>query len=70
MPPGYGYIPWIEIGSALRHINYQGYVVMEPFMMPGGQVASDIKVFLNLSVGLDLDEEARKALLFTRGFLK
>jgi len=70
MPPGYGHIPWTEIGAALRQINYQGYVVMEPFVMPGGQVGSDIKVFRDMSVGLDLDEEARKALLFMRGVLK
>ena len=70
MPPGYGHIPWTEVGSALRQIDYQGYVVMEPFLMPGGQVGSDIKVFRDLSVGLDLDDEARKALLFMRGVLK
>jgi D-psicose/D-tagatose/L-ribulose 3-epimerase len=70
MPPGYGHIPWTEIGSALRRIGYTGYVVMEPFLMPGGQVGSDIKVFRDLSVGLDLDQEAQKALLFMRGVLK
>ena len=70
MPPGYGHIPWTEIGAALRQIDYQGYVVMEPFVMPGGQVGRDIKVFRDMSVGLDLDEEARKALLFLRGVLK
>jgi D-psicose/D-tagatose/L-ribulose 3-epimerase len=70
MPPGYGHIPWTEVASALRSIHYPGYVVMEPFLMPGGQVGRDIKVFRNLSVGLDMDEEARKALLFVRGLLK
>ncbi len=70
MPPGYGHIPWTEAGSALRKINYQGYVVMEPFLMPGGQIGRDIKVFRDLSSGFNLDEEARKALLFVRGFLK
>lgn len=70
MPPGYGHIPWTEVGAALRQINYQGYVVMEPFLMPGGEVGRDIKVFRDLSVGLDLDEEARKALQFMRGVLK
>lgn len=69
-PPGYGHIPWTEVGNAVRKINYQGYVVMEPFLMPGGQVGRDIKVFRDLSVGVDLDEEARKALLFIRGVLK
>jgi D-psicose/D-tagatose/L-ribulose 3-epimerase len=54
----------------LRKIGYDSCVVMEPFLMPGGQVGRDIKVFRDLSVGLDMDEEARKALLFMRGVLK
>lgn len=70
MPPGYGHIPWTELASALRKIEYQGAVVMEPFLRPGGQVGSDIKVFRDLSVGMDMDEEARKALLFMQGVLK
>ena len=70
MPPGYGHIPWTEVGAALRKINYRGYVVMEPFLMPGGEVGRDIKVFRDMGVGLDLDSEAQKALLFTRGVLK
>ncbi len=70
MPPGYGHIPWTEIGAALRKIDYQGYVVMEPFLMPGGQVGRDIKVFRDMSAGLDLDKEAHKALQFMRGVLK
>jgi D-psicose/D-tagatose/L-ribulose 3-epimerase len=70
MPPGHGHIPWTEIGAALGKINYGGYVVMEPFLMPGGEVGRDIKVFRDLSVGMDLDEEARQALQFIRGVLK
>jgi len=70
MPPGYGHIPWTEVGATLRKINYQGYVVMEPFLMPGGEVGRDIKVFRDMSVGLELDDEARKALMFIRGVLK
>ncbi len=70
MPPGFGHIPWTEIGAALRKIKYQGHVVMEPFVAPGGQVGRDIKVFRDLGAGLNLDEEARKALLFMRGVLK
>lgn len=70
LPPGYGHIPWTEIGAALRKINYSGDVVMEPFVTPGGQVGADIRVYRDLSVGMDLDEEARKALLFMRGVLK
>lgn len=70
MPPGYGHIPWTEVGAALRRIKYAGFVVMEPFVVPGGQVGRDIRVFRDMSAGLDLDEEARKALMFVRGFLK
>ena len=70
MPPGYGHIPWTEIAAALRQIDYQGDVVMEPFLMPGGEIGRDIKVYRDLSTGMDLDEEARKALLFVRGVLK
>jgi len=70
MPPGYAHIPWTELGAAVRKIGYQGNVVMEPFLMPGGEVGRDIKVFRDMSVGLDLDEEARKALYFMRGVLK
>lgn len=70
MPPGYGHIPWTELAAALRKIRYQGYVVMEPFLMPGGQVGRDIKVFRDMSAGVDLDDQARKALMFMRGLLK
>lgn len=65
-PPGYGHIPWDEIGDALRDIEFDGYIVMEPFLMPGGEVGRDIKVFRDLSAGLDMDAEARKACEFTR----
>lgn len=70
MPPGYGHIPWTEIAFALRRIDYQGDLVMEPFLMPGGQVGRDIRVFRDLRGDLDLDEEARKALFFIRGIMK
>jgi D-psicose/D-tagatose/L-ribulose 3-epimerase len=70
MPPGYGHIPWTEVAAALRKVNYRGYVVMEPFLMPGGAVGRDIKVFRDMSVDLELDDEARKALMFIRGVLK
>ncbi|HEY4781351.1 MAG TPA: sugar phosphate isomerase/epimerase family protein, partial [Chthoniobacterales bacterium] len=44
-PPGRGRIPWPEIFGALREINYQGAVVMEPFLLPGGEVGRDISVY-------------------------
>jgi D-psicose/D-tagatose/L-ribulose 3-epimerase len=65
-PPGYGHIPWNEFAKALKKINYEGNIVMEPFLMPGGQVGKDIKVWRDMSVGVDLDAEAGKAVKFMR----
>ena len=65
-PPGAGHIPWDELASALKQIDYQGALVMEPFLMPGGQVGADIKVWRDMSVGVDLDTEAGKAVRFMR----
>lgn len=69
-PPGYGHIPWTEVATALRTINYTGPVVLEPFVTPGGEVGRDIKIYRDLTTDLDVDEDARKALLFMRGLLK
>jgi D-psicose/D-tagatose/L-ribulose 3-epimerase len=69
MPPGYGHIPWAEVSTAINKINYRGAVVMEPFLVPGGEVGRDIKVYRDLSVNLDLDLEAQKALMFMREIL-
>ena len=65
-PPGRGRIPWDEVAGALRGIGYTGAVVMEPFLQPGGEVGRDIHVFRDLSKGLDMDEEARRACAFIR----
>jgi D-psicose/D-tagatose/L-ribulose 3-epimerase len=65
-PPGRGRIPWPEIFSALREINYQGAVVMEPFLLPGGEVGRDISVFRDLLGSADLDEEAARSVKFVR----
>jgi D-psicose/D-tagatose/L-ribulose 3-epimerase len=68
-PPGKGKMPWDEIMGALHTIGYQGPVVMEPFLTSGGPVARDIRVYRDLREGSDLDEEARKALIFVRNKL-
>lgn len=47
--PGQGSLPWSEIGEALKDINYNQYIVMEPFVKTGGQVGRDIKVWRDLS---------------------
>ena len=68
-PPGYGHIAWDELVGALKKINYTGALVMEPFLMPGGQVGNDIRVWRDMSVNVDLDLEAKKALQFMRNKL-
>jgi D-psicose/D-tagatose/L-ribulose 3-epimerase len=67
--PGKGRIPWKEVAEALRDINYNGTVVMEPFVLQGGQVGSDIKIWRDISRGAsvkDLDNDAVKALSFLK----
>jgi D-psicose/D-tagatose/L-ribulose 3-epimerase len=71
-PPGLGRMPWDEISQALKKINYQGRVVMEPFVRPGGEVGESIRVWRDLSDGADearLDEMAVQSLKFMRSKL-
>jgi D-psicose/D-tagatose/L-ribulose 3-epimerase len=65
-PPGEGRLPWPEIFGALHEINYQGAVVMEPFLLPGGDVGRDISVFRDLLGDGDLDEKATGSVKFVR----
>jgi D-psicose/D-tagatose/L-ribulose 3-epimerase len=59
-------MPWPEIFGALSNINYQGAIVMEPFLVPGGEVGRDISVFRDLLGSGDLDEEAAVSVQFVR----
>lgn len=67
--PGKGRMPWAELGQALHDINYDGYIVMEPFVRTGGIVGSDIKVWRDLSGNADeakLDADIKEALQFVK----
>ena len=67
--PGKGTLPWQEIGQALRDINYQGAAVMEPFVMSGGTIGSEIKVWRDLvpdATEEQLDRDAEGAVKFVR----
>lgn len=67
--PGKGSLPWAEIGQALRDINYQGAAVMEPFVMSGGTIGSEIKVWRDLvpyATEEMLDRDAKGAVEFVR----
>lgn len=67
--PGMGSLPWKEIGKTLHEIGYDGNVVMEPFMLPGGSVGRDIKVWRDLSGNAspeEMDELMRQSLQFLK----
>ena len=67
--PGMGRLPWAEMGEALREIGFDGIVVMEPFMKPGGAVARDVSLFRDLSDGADeetMDKNIAKSLVFLK----
>ena len=52
--PGMGKgMPWKEIGQALKDINFNGCAVMEPFLLTGGPVGDDVKVWTDFSNGAD-----------------
>ncbi|NLA92837.1 MAG: sugar phosphate isomerase/epimerase [Spirochaetales bacterium] len=68
-PPGMGRIPWGEIKEALDAINFEGPLVMEPFVMEGGQVGRDIGVWRPILEDPDLDALASEALKFVRSNL-
>lgn len=73
MVPGKGRTPWREIGEALRDIQYDGAVVMEPFVAMGGQVGRDIHIWHDLSRGAtesQLDKDAQDAVTFQRYMLE
>lgn len=70
-PPGRdGHFPWDEFMGALAEIGYEGDMVMEPFVEPGGQVGRDIHLWRDLRDGIDVDEDAERALQFIRGKLQ
>ena len=67
--PGKGSMPWGEIGQSLREIHYEGGVVMEPFVMSGGVIGKEIKVWRDLVANVTeeiLDREAEGALNFVK----
>lgn len=70
MPPGSTMsLPWREMAAALRQIGYRGAVVMEPFVLMGGTIPYDIKVWRNLIDGASeekLDRMAAEACRFLR----
>ena len=54
-------------------MGFDGNVVMEPFVRPGGIVGSDVKLWRDLSGGADeakLDQDIAESLVFLKGKLE
>lgn len=72
--PGQGrYQDWDGIGQALRDIGYTGNVVMEPFVIHGGEVGRDIRIWRDLLPDTSeeqLDRDAAQSVRFLRGKLE
>jgi D-psicose/D-tagatose/L-ribulose 3-epimerase len=64
--PGRGHIPWDEVVSALKQIDFDGDTVMEPIVHPGGGVGPVLAVWRDMTDGRDLDDAAKEALDFYR----
>lgn len=71
--PGQGYnMPWDEIFAALRKINYQGIIEMEPFVKMGNEIGRNIRLWRDLSNNADdaqLDKNLSEALDFLKSKL-
>jgi len=53
----------------LKEINYDGYVVMEPFVQMGGQVGKDISIWRDMSHGATeamLDKDSADSVAYLR----
>lgn len=62
-------IDWPEIGKALCDINYEKAVVMEPFLLTGGSVGFDVRVWRDLSGGAteeQLDQYITDSLIYLK----
>jgi len=70
LPGQGGHIPWDEVVHGIKKINYEGNIVMEPFIIPDGEVGRDIEVWRDMSIGIDFDEKAKEALTFIREKLR
>lgn len=60
--PGRGHIPWNSVWEALKAIDYQGFLVVESFVSPAGEVGKGLFIWRELAA--NLDENAAEAAAF------
>ena len=65
-PPRPGRMPWQKIGAVLKEIGFDGNVVMEPFVLSGGQIGMDICVWREMAKRDELDRLAAESVAFIR----
>jgi len=53
--PGQGGMPWVDIIKTLKEIGYDGYIMFEPFVIPGGTVARDVSLWHPLQEDVSRD---------------
>ncbi len=56
-PPGGGHLNWVNILSTLHRMNYQGLIVMEPFISPNTPIARDVALWRDMFRGKE-DKDA------------
>lgn len=63
-------VPWEAIGCAVNDIEYEGIIVMEPFVIKGGSVGRDVNIWRNLMPDVSqktISEELKKGLHYIQG---
>ncbi len=70
--PGTGRLPWGEIIGALKEINYDKYIILEPFVIYGGEIGKDVYLWRDLTNNAsqdDMDAMAKASLDFLRDLI-
>jgi D-psicose/D-tagatose/L-ribulose 3-epimerase len=62
--PGSGHIPWAEVFSNLKQINYQGWLTLELFIQANQAVSPDLAIWRDIET--DPTEAAKQGLQFLR----
>lgn len=71
-PPRPGLLDWGQIARGLKAINYDKIITMEPLVRTGGTVATDSKVWRDMTDGADdakMDADAAESLAFLKNLL-
>jgi len=72
-PPAPGLMNWGQITDGLKAIKYDKIVTLEPLVRTGGTVATDSKVWRDMTGGADddkMDQDAITSLNFMKSLLK